>query len=76
MFHLLYLTFRYWVYWGSASCMIYCMGPITQTGRKLDYNEGYVIDEGAKGYQYKDCKYYMYHGNCLSIKGCIMVIVY
>jgi hypothetical protein len=48
--------------------MIYCMGPITQTGRKLDYNEGYVIDEGAKGYQYKDCKYYMCHGNCLLIK--------
>jgi hypothetical protein len=42
---------------------------IKKTGRKLDYNEGYVIDEGAKEYQCKDCKYYMYYGNCLLIKG-------
>jgi hypothetical protein len=42
---------------------------IKNTGRKLDYNEGYVIDEGAKEYQCKDCKYYMYYGNCLLIKG-------
>jgi hypothetical protein len=42
---------------------------IKKTGRKLEYEEGYVIDEGAKGFQCKDCKYYMYYGNCLLIKG-------
>ena len=42
---------------------------IKKTGRKLEYEEGYVIDEGAEGFQCKDCKYYMYYGNCLLIKG-------
>jgi hypothetical protein len=42
---------------------------IKKTGRKLDYDEGYVIDEGADGFQCKDCKYYMYSRTCLLIKG-------
>ena len=42
---------------------------IKKTGRKLDYDEGYVIDEGADGFQCKDCKYYMYSRSCLLIKG-------
>ncbi len=29
-------------------------------GRKLKYKEGYVIKEGAQGFQCKDCKYYLY----------------
>jgi hypothetical protein len=42
---------------------------IKKTGRKLDYNQGYVIDRGADGFQCKDCKYYMYSRSCLLIKG-------
>ncbi len=42
---------------------------IKKTGRKLDYEEGYVINKGAEGFQCKDCKYYMYSENCLLIKG-------
>jgi hypothetical protein len=42
---------------------------IKKTGRKLDYDEGYIINEGAKGFQCKDCKYYMYSEKCLLIKG-------
>jgi len=42
---------------------------IKNTGRKLGYNEGYVIDEGAEGFQCRDCKYYMYSHSCLLIKG-------
>lgn len=42
---------------------------IKKTGRKLEYDEGHVIDEGADGFQCKDCKYFMYSGNCLLIKG-------
>jgi hypothetical protein len=42
---------------------------IKKTGRKLNYEQGYVIEEGAEGFQCKDCKYYMYAGNCLLIKG-------
>jgi hypothetical protein len=45
------------------------MFHLERRGRKLDYDEGYVIDEGADGFQYKDCKYYMYSRNCLLIKG-------
>ena len=39
------------------------------SGKKLKYEEGYVIEEGAPGFQCKDCKYYMYSGNCLLIEG-------
>jgi glucan-binding YG repeat protein len=40
-----------------------------KTGKKLEYEEGYVIPKGAEGFQCKDCKYYMYSGSCLLIKG-------
>jgi hypothetical protein len=42
---------------------------VKKTGRKLGYEEGYVIDEGANGFQCKDCKFYLYSGSCLLIKG-------
>ena len=42
---------------------------IKKTEKKLDYEEGHVIPTGAKGFQCKDCKYYMYSGSCLLIKG-------
>ena len=42
---------------------------IKKTGRKLNRDEGYVIDEGADGFQCRDCKYYMYSHNCLLIRG-------
>jgi mannose-6-phosphate isomerase-like protein (cupin superfamily) len=42
---------------------------VKKTGRKLRYEEGYVIEKGAEGFQCKDCKYYMYAGKCLLIKG-------
>jgi hypothetical protein len=42
---------------------------IKKTGRKMEYEEGYVIAKGAEGYQCKDCKYYMYSNRCLLIKG-------
>jgi hypothetical protein len=42
---------------------------IKKTGKKVDYEEGHVIQKGAKGFQCKDCKYYMYSGSCLLIKG-------
>jgi hypothetical protein len=42
---------------------------IKKTGNKLDYEEGYVINEGAKGFQCRDCKFYLYSGGCLLIKG-------
>jgi hypothetical protein len=42
---------------------------LKKTGKKLGYEEGYVIPKGAEGFQCKDCKYYMYSGSCLLIKG-------
>jgi hypothetical protein len=42
---------------------------IKKTGRKLNYEEGYVIGKGAEGFQCKDCKYYMYSHSCLLING-------
>jgi hypothetical protein len=42
---------------------------IKKTGKKLEYEEGHVIDKGAEGFQCKDCKYYMYSNRCLLIKG-------
>jgi hypothetical protein len=42
---------------------------IKKTGKKLKYEDGYVIPKGAAGFQCKDCKYYMYSGSCLLIKG-------
>lgn len=45
---------------------------IKKTGRKLEYEEGYVITKGAEGYKCKDCKYYMFSDRCLLIKGTFM----
>ena len=42
---------------------------IKDTGKKLNFKEGHVIDKGASGFQCKDCKYYLYSGNCLLVKG-------
>jgi hypothetical protein len=42
---------------------------VKQAGKKLKYEEGYVIEEGAPGFQCSDCKYYMYSGSCLLIEG-------
>lgn len=42
---------------------------VKQTGSKLGYEEGYVIEEGAEGFQCKDCKYYLYSHDCLIIRG-------
>jgi hypothetical protein len=42
---------------------------IKKSAKKLKYEEGYVIPKGAEGFQCKDCKYYMYSGRCLLIKG-------
>ncbi len=42
---------------------------VKKTGKKLEYEEGYIIDEGAQGFQCKDCKFYLYSGGCLLIKG-------
>jgi hypothetical protein len=42
---------------------------VKKTGRKLNYEEGYVISKGAEGFQCKHCKYYMYSHSCLLIKG-------
>ncbi|MDQ3837752.1 MAG: hypothetical protein M3297_00615 [Thermoproteota archaeon] len=45
---------------------------VKKVGNKLTYEEGHVIDNGAQGYQCKDCKYYLYYGNCLLISGYTM----
>ena len=42
---------------------------IKRAGRKLKYEEGYVIEDGRMNSQCKDCKFYLYSGNCLLIKG-------
>ena len=42
---------------------------VKKTAKKLTYEEGYVIPKGAEGFQCKDCKYYLYSGSCLLIKG-------
>ncbi len=42
---------------------------VKRTGKKLTYEEGHVIDKGAENFQCRDCKYYMYYGNCLLIRG-------
>jgi hypothetical protein len=42
---------------------------VKKTGRKLNYEEGYVIGKGAEEFQCKDCKYYMYSHSCLLING-------
>ncbi|MEO9293986.1 MAG: hypothetical protein ABI347_00090 [Nitrososphaera sp.] len=42
---------------------------VKDTGTKLAYREGHIISKGAKGFQCRDCKYYLYSRNCLLIKG-------
>lgn len=42
---------------------------VKDTGKKLACEEGHVISEGAKGFQCKDCKYYLYSRNCLIVEG-------
>ena len=42
---------------------------VKETGKKLKYKEGHVIDEGAVGFRCKDCKYYLYSRDCLLIEG-------
>lgn len=42
---------------------------VKQTGNKIPYEEGYVIEEGAEGFQCQDCKYYLYSHDCLIVKG-------
>lgn len=42
---------------------------IKKTSNKLRYEEGYVIAEGAEGFQCRNCKFYLYSGGCLLIKG-------
>lgn len=42
---------------------------VKTTGSKLLYEEGHIIEEGADGFQCKDCKYYLYSRDCLLIKG-------
>lgn len=42
---------------------------VKDTRKKLPYSEGHVISRGAKGFQCRDCKYYLYSQDCLIIKG-------
>jgi hypothetical protein len=42
---------------------------VKEIGKKLKYKEGHVIKEGARGFQCKNCKYYLYSRNCLLIEG-------
>lgn len=42
---------------------------VKKSAKKLKYKEGHVIKKGAPGFQCKDCKYYLYSGNCLLIEG-------
>ena len=45
---------------------------VKRTGKKLTYEESHVVDKGAENFQCRDCKYYMYYGNCLLIRGYTM----
>ena len=42
---------------------------VKKTGEKLTWKEGYVLLKGDEGYQCRDCKFYLYLGGCLIIKG-------
>jgi hypothetical protein len=39
------------------------------TGKKLKFEQGHVIRDGAAGFRCKDCKYYLYSRLCLLIEG-------
>jgi hypothetical protein len=42
---------------------------IKKGGKKLDFQNGHVINEAAEGFKCKNCKFYMYSHNCLLIQG-------
>lgn len=42
---------------------------VKSVSRKLAYNEGHVINEGARGFQCRDCKYFLEAGACRLING-------
>lgn len=42
---------------------------VNQRGEKLEYEKGRVINEATKGFQCKDCKYYLNFHSCLLLKG-------
>jgi len=42
---------------------------VKKTGKKLTWREGYVILKGDEGYQCRDCKFYLYWGACMIVKG-------
>lgn len=42
---------------------------VKKAGAKLPYDRGHVIEEGAAGFQCRDCKYYLYSRRCLIVEG-------
>ena len=42
---------------------------VNRKGEKLEYEQGRVINEVTKGFQCKDCKYYLKSHSCLLLKG-------
>ena len=42
---------------------------VHRKGEKLEYEQGRVINEATKGFQCKDCKYYLNSHSCLLLKG-------
>lgn len=42
---------------------------VKANSKKLPYGRGYVIRQGAPGFQCRDCKYYLFSHHCLLIEG-------
>jgi hypothetical protein len=42
---------------------------IKKRGQKLNFKNAYVINEASKGFNCKDCKYFVNPSNCLLVKG-------
>lgn len=42
---------------------------VKDSGKKLSYQQGYVIKKGAPGFKCRDCKYYLHSRHCLLIRG-------
>ena len=42
---------------------------VNESGEKLDFEKGRVINEATEGFQCKDCKYYLRSHACLLLKG-------
>jgi len=42
---------------------------VNESGEKLDFEKGRVINEATEGFQCKDCKYYLSSHACLLLKG-------